>query len=371
MKETVELALAEDVAVSQDGQPEAPAIELKRRGWLREGDKERGFLYLNAKGQPIRSAAHLERISRLRIPPAWRDVRISPSFHTDLQATGFDDAGRKQYIYHPDYVARQAARKFDRLGLFASRLPRMRELTSEDLDASTDLTRPRVMATMVRLINEAYFRVGSEEYEKRHRTYGITTLHKRHVRLEHGAMIFDYRGKKGVRQRQVVIDDQLYAIVERLLTLPGRRVFQHFDEYGELRPASGHELNAYIRQVMSPGLSAKDFRTWGGTLLAAEKLAELGPARSERQAKKNAVEAVKYVAERLGNTPAVARSSYISPVVFDHYMEGKTLEGYARRAERTIRAKQLDYEPEELALVRLLGLRVPLHPSGDPAELAS
>ncbi len=349
-------------AEHEPGQEQSPAQEIRRRGWRREGTKEEGFSYVNAKGQPIRSPAHLERIDGLAIPPAWTDVRISPSFRTDLQATGYDDAGRKQYIYHPEFVARQAARKFERLAVFARALPRMREQTTEDLESSDEPLQPRIMATLVRLINEYYFRVGTEEYEKRHRTYGITTLLKRHVSIQDDRIRFTYTGKKGIRQSHVVVDEQLLEIVIGLMDLPGKRVFQYYDQEGVLRTANGHMLNAYIRRVMAPGLSAKDFRTWGGTLLAATELADRGPAKSERQAKKNIVEAVKLVAEKLGNTPAVARSSYISPVVFERYLEGKTLEGYVKRAENTIRASQLDYEPEELALVRMLGLKVPLLP---------
>lgn len=349
-----------DAQELKDGLGAAPAEEMKRRGWRRVGDPERGFRYENARGEPIRSSPHIERIESLRIPPAWTDVRISPGFRSDLQATGFDAAGRKQYLYHPEYAARQAERKFARLGAFASSLPRMRKLTSAHLGEGVDPEERRVMATLVRLINEAYFRVGTEEYAKKHRTYGITTLRKSHVRLRAGAVTFTYTGKKGVRQSHVVTDEQLYGILEALMRLRGSRVFQYFDENGELRAANGHELNAYIRRVMAPGISAKDFRTWAGTLLAAETLADAGPAPNERRAKKNVTEAVKRVAEKLGNTPAVARSAYISPIVFERYMEGKTLEGYMRRAERTIRSRQLEYEAEELALVRLLGLRVPL-----------
>ncbi len=331
------------------------------RGWRREGDKDHGFRYLDSKGREIRSAGTLERIESLRIPPAWTDVHIAASPDANLQAIGFDSAGRKQYIYHPDYVARQAERKFRRLGLFARHLPRMRELTSEHLEASSDPVETRVMATLVRLINEAYFRAGSEEYARKHRSYGITTLLKRHVRLvEDGTMVFRFEGKSGIRQRRVVTDEELFVVMESLMPIPGRRVFQYYDDQGRLHVASGHALNAYIREVMSPGLSSKDFRTWAGTLLAAETLAELGPARSQREMKANVVRTVKRVAEELGNTPAVARSSYISPAVFERYEEGRTLEDYVRRSEKTIRARQLDYEPEELALVRLLGLRIQL-----------
>ncbi|MDQ3854941.1 MAG: DNA topoisomerase IB [Chloroflexota bacterium] len=335
---------------------EARIHEVRHRGWRREGTKETGFRYVNARGAPVRSAAHLRRIQSLAIPPAWTDVRISPSFHSDLQATGFDSAGRKQYIYHPEFVARQADRKFRRLKRFFLALPQMRQLTTQHLQMDIRPVELRVMATLLRLINEAYFRVGSETYAKRHRTYGITTLLKQHVRIKDGQLLFSYVGKRGIRQRHVITDEELLESVQQLLALPGRRVFQYYDETGELRAVNGHQVNAYIRQVMGPGLSAKDFRTWAGTLIAAEMLADIGPAEHERQAKRNIARAVREVAEKLGNTPTVARTSYISPVVFERYMEGKTLEGYVRRAERTIRARQLDYEPEELALVRLLGL---------------
>lgn len=331
-------------------------------GWKRVGDEECGFTYLNARGTQIESERQLARIQSLVIPPAWTDVQIAPDAHADLQATGVDGAGRKQYIYHPDHVARQAERKFKRLRQFAETLPDMRERTSEDLASANELSEFPVLATMVRLINEAYFRAGSEEYTRRYRSYGITTLLKRHVHLlEDETLLFEYRGKSGVRQRQVVADEDLFAVVVSLMELPGRRLFQYYDDHGEVHAPNGHRLNQYIRQLMGPGISAKDFRTWAGTLIAAESLAELGPATSKRQTDKNIVAAIKRVAEELGNTPAVARASYVSPGVIERYREGKTLDDYVRRSVKTIRARQLDYEPEELALVRLLGLRVLLN----------
>ncbi|HLI52326.1 MAG TPA: hypothetical protein VKU87_11040 [Thermomicrobiaceae bacterium] len=335
-----------------------------RVGWTRAGDPEHGFTYHNSRGAPITNERKLSRIKELAIPPAWSDVHISASAEADLQATGIDAAGRKQYIYHPDFVARQAERKYQRLRQFAQHLPELRARTSEDLASTNEPTELRVLATMVRLINEAYFRAGSEEYTRRYRSYGITTLLKRHVHLlEDETLLFQYRGKSGVRQRQVVTDGDLFAVVKSLMEISGRRLFQYYDDRGEVHPATGRLLNQYIRQLMGPGISAKDFRTWAGTLLAAETLAELGPPESERQAEKNIVAAIKRVAEELGNTPAVARASYVSPSVIERYREGKTLDDYVRRSVKTIRASQLDYEPEELALMRLLGLRLPLgHP---------
>ena len=359
-------AKGELTAVSASKDPRAVAVveldvpaaepDSGGSGWRRNGDKDGGFQYSNARGEPIRGKSHLARIERLAIPPAWTDVRISTTAGADLQATGYDAAGRKQYVYHPDFVARQAERKFKRMRRFFDALPTMRDTTSRHLGAETRPVELRVMATLVRLINECYFRVGSEEYTRRHLTYGVTTLLKSHVRMDDGTLIFSYKGKKGVRQRHVIADEKLLAIVRQLMELPGKRVFQYYDEHDELRAANGHDLNAYIRATMGKGLSAKDFRTWAGTLPAAQILSEIGPAETETQAKRNVVETVKQVAEQLGNTPAVARATYISPVLFEKYMEGKTLEGYTRRAERSIKAQQLDHVPEELALVRLLGL---------------
>ncbi|MEW5790831.1 MAG: DNA topoisomerase IB [Pseudomonadota bacterium] len=324
------------------------------RGWYRRGNPRTGFWYENAKGQAIRSPAHLKRIEQLHIPPGWRDVRISPSHTANLQATGFDAKGRKQYIYHPDFVARQARKKFERLATFAHALPRMREVTNAHLHLE-GLPKEKVLAAVVRLINETYFRVGSQRYAKHHRTFGATSLRKRHCRIEGRRIIFTFRGKRAVVHRRIVTDEVLICVVTDLLQLPGKQLFQYQTEDGTVQSVSERMLNAYLKEVLHPACSAKDFRTFGGSLLAAQILAELGPPESARDAKKKLTTCVRRVAERLGNTPAVTRSSYIHPVVFELFEQGKTLNDVQKvRRYRRVISRQSGHTPEEAAFLQLL-----------------
>ncbi|MEJ7653679.1 MAG: hypothetical protein WKH64_10235 [Chloroflexia bacterium] len=252
------------------------------RGWRRNGDKVGGFQYSNARGEPIRGKSHLARIERLAIPPAWTDVRISTTAGADLQATGYDAAGRKQYVYHPDFVARQAERKFKRMRRFFDALPTMRETTSRHLGAETRPVELRVMATLVRLINECYFRSARK-----------STSAAPDVRSDNAAEVARPNGRRYIElqlQRQKGVDSatssrtsDLLTIVRQLMDLPGKRVFQYYDEHDELRAANGHDLNAYIRATMGKGLSAKDFRTWAGTLLAAQSCRSSARRRRKRK----------------------------------------------------------------------------------------
>ena len=326
--------------------------------WRRLGTPERGFRYENRAGRPISGRNQLVRIERLVIPPAWSDVEIASDATADLQATGLDAAGRRQYLYHPRTVEERRHAKFRRQRGFGARLPTVREQTNRDMGGA-EPTREVVVATVVRLIDDAYFRVGSERYAEQNRTFGITTLGKRHLAVDGDALSFSYRGKSSLDHRIVLVVPELVEMVERLLELPGRRLFQYLDEGGTVRPVYARDVNAYIKAAMGGRYSAKDFRTWGGSVVAAEVLAELGPARSERQARRNVVAAVKEVAETLGNTPAIARESYVNPAVFDWYGEGVTIEDYQRRAERRVRRERLAYDPNELALLSLLRRRRP------------
>ncbi len=324
--------------------------------WRRLGTPERGFRYENRAGRPIGGRSQLARIERLVIPPAWTDVEIASDASADLQATGVDAAGRRQYLYHPRTVEERRRAKFRRQRGFGERLPSVRERSDHDLDADAP-TREVVVATVVRLIDDAYFRVGSERYAEQNRTFGITTLGKRHLALDGDMLAFSYRGKASLDQRVVLVAPEIAEIMGRILELPGRRLFQYLDEAGEVRPVYARDVNAYIKAAMGRRYSAKDFRTWGGTVVAAEVLADLGPAQSARQAKRNVVAAVKEVAATLGNTPAIARESYINPAVFDWYDEGVTIEDYQGRAERRVRRARLAYDPAELALLSLLRRR--------------
>ena len=242
-------------------------------GWRREGSKRR-FRYLDAAGRPITDEAKLERISALAIPPAWKDVWIAPTARSKLQATGVDAAGRKQYLYHPEFRARQEQAKYDKLIRFAERLPQLREAMAEHMELE-GLPPERVAAIAVRLINLGWFRVGTDRYAKASRTFGITTLAKRHVTVRGSRISFKYRGKHQVMIRSAIVDPELAAAMRELLAVPGARVFQ-FEADGRFCNLESRRLNDYIREYMGEEFTAKDFRTWGGTLTAALELAEKG-----------------------------------------------------------------------------------------------
>jgi DNA topoisomerase I len=334
-------------------------IEIVERGarsrwWRRLGSKARGFRYEDARGRALRDAEAVARISSLVIPPAWKQVRISPSPRGRLQAVGVDTSGRVQYIYHPQFAARQQRRKYEKIERFGESLPALRRRTNEDIQGK-ELTRERVLAVVVRLINDLYFRVGSEKSVEHYRTYGVTTLRNRHLEIKRGGLLlFNFVGKHHVRHRVLHVDEELAGLMQDIKRIGGSRLFNYLDEQGRARPVKPKDVNDYIKAATSPEFSAKDFRTWGGTLLAAVELAEIGPAEDERQARKNLVRAVERVAERLGNTPTVCRGCYIHPKVLDNYMKGITLEQFRRRVERNIKRIQPEYEVEEIALLKML-----------------
>lgn len=298
----------------------------------REGEKPDEFRYFWPDGTEYMDPGGLVRIASLAVPPAYADVYVSPDPDAELQAFGRDAAGRLQYRYHPDFMQAGALKKWQRLARFAEALPLLRDVTGADL-RSPGLPRRKVLAVMTRLLHVAHFRVGSDAYARAHQTHGLSTLKQKHVRVEGGTITFDFRGKHAIEQHRVVRDRTLAANIERLLELPGPWLFQGVDGGVRTRVRSP-DLNAYLREVIGP-FTAKDFRTWGGTLVAAEFLAEAGAPESERQARKTLVECVKFVADDLGNTPAVTRGSYICPVIFDRYQAGKVLDDYEPRAGRS------------------------------------
>jgi DNA topoisomerase IB len=325
-------------------------------GWTRRGRKG-GFRYYDHRGRTISDPAALERIGKLAIPPAWRDVWISPRPAAKLQATGYDNAGRKQYLYHPDYRASQEQAKYDKLIRFAERLPALRSAMAEHLDGG-ELDRERVSAIALRLINLGWFRVGGERYARESGTYGITTLTRRHVEVRGGRIRIAFRGKHSVQVRTELVDGELAAALKDLLGLPGgARVFR-FRNAGALHNLTSARLNEYVKAHMGDEFTAKDFRTWGGTLLAAIAFAERARRRGFPETKtdeKRSVSAVmRRVAQQLGNTPAVCRASYVSPAVIDQYLEARTIEDFRPRHLRVVGARQLDLDPEEQALLSLL-----------------
>lgn len=322
--------------------------------WRREGSAESGFQYLQPDGTPIEDEEALERIRTLAIPPAWREVRIAPAAGSKIQAFGYDAAGRKQYIYHESFLRRNARRKFRKLLPFAHALPQLRERTSEHLQQS-GLGRERVLATVVRLMVRAFFRVGSERYAVQNRTFGITTLRKSHLTIEGNDLVFAYRGKSSIDQRRVVAATPLVEIIRELLELPGERLFRYVDEDGTVRDVTAQEVNRYLKEILGEKYTSKDIRTWGGTVRAATILADLGPAKTKREAEKNVVLTCKLVASELGNTPAVCRSAYIHPAVIEGYLKGRTIDKVMRKAPREVEAAtRIDYYPEEAALMRFL-----------------
>jgi DNA topoisomerase I len=326
-------------------------------GWTRKGRKG-AFRYYDQSGRQITDAAKIERIEQLAIPPAWRDVCISPRPGAKLQATGVDKAGRKQYLYHPDFRAAQEQAKYDKLVRFADQLPPLRAALAADLDQD-ELDRDRVAAIALRLINLGWFRVGNERYAKESRTYGITTLTRRHVTVRGNRITLGFRGKHNVQVRTTLVDDELAAAMRELLALQkGGRVFRFRCEDGTLANLTSRHLNEYVKQHMGPDFSAKDFRTWGGTLLAAIGFAERakrhGFPETPTDAKRSVAAVMRGVAQQLGNTPAVCRASYVSPAVVDQYLDGRTIEDFRPRHLRVVGARQVALEPEEVALVSLL-----------------
>jgi DNA topoisomerase-1 len=281
-------------------------------------------------------------------------VRISPSPKTRLQAIAIDRAGRIQYRYSPGFTAKQADKKYGKLEEFGESLPAVRKITREHL-ADKGLTKPRMTALVVRIIDETYFRVGAERNARRYKTFGITTLRNRHIsRIEGDRLVIKFRGKRRIQHQREIVDSQLAKLIVECKQIPGSRLFAYLDDKGKARPIRPSDVNNYIKRYMGPQFSCKDFRTWGGTLCAARVLSEMGPAESERDVKHNILVATRAVAELLGNTPAVCRGSYIHPIVFDCYRLGKTIGDYARKSKTYGRRHPDDYSPAEVALLRLM-----------------
>ena len=350
-------ATPEGAPARAEPKPAAGALTLGGRSrWLvRRGSKSRGFWYEDARGRRVSDEAALGRIRSLAVPPAWREVRVAPGARSRLQAIGVDGAGRVQRVYHPAFAARCQQLKYEKIVRFGEQLGRLRQRTNEDI-AREGLPKERVLAVVVRLINDLYFRVGSEESVARYRTYGVTTLRNRHLEIRpRGRLVFQFTGKHHVEQRRILVDEELAALVGDIQSLRGRRLFQYYDEEQKRpRPVTPRDVNDYIKSATSTEFSAKDFRTWGGTLLAAVAQDETGPAADAREAKRNIVRAVRVVAEHLGNTLAVCRASYVHPAVFDSYCRGLTLEEFRPRRERRVAGREPDYLPEERALLKLL-----------------
>ena len=332
------------------------SIETGKRGkwWQRRGSKSRGFKYFDKDGREIVDEQHLARIKSLIIPPAWKYVRISPSMSNNLQALGVDTNGRIQYLYNQKFRQKQEKKKFQKIEKFGEHLPKLRKITNEHLSLE-GFPREKVLAVMMRLINSLYIRVGTEKSVKQYKTYGITTLQNRHLTVERGGkLVFDFVGKHHVKHRKVLVDEELAGMLRDLKTIGGaRKLFNYLDENGKPHPIKPSDINNYLKTITAPEFSAKDFRTWGGTLLTAIELAEIGAAEDEKLARKNICKAVQRVAEQLGNTPTVCRASYIHPAVIKSYESGVTLTEFEKKKKRRIKRIEDEHEQEEIALMKL------------------
>jgi DNA topoisomerase I len=284
----------------------------------RQGD---AFTYLTPDGEPVRAENVLRRIRSLAIPPAWTDVWICADPEGHLQATGRDARGRKQYRYHPRWRTVRDAAKFDRLLAFGEALPYIRQRTEADL-RRPGMPREKVLAAVVRLLQQSRIRIGNEEYRKENGSFGLTTLRRRHADVEGSAIRFQFRGKSGKSHTVSLSDRRLAGIIKRCQDLPGQELFRYLDEDGEPRRIESDDVNAYLREIAGDDFTAKDFRTWAGTILAARFLRECEPCSESMDGRKEIVRTIARVAEALGNTPAVCRKCYVHPVVLAAYSSG-------------------------------------------------
>jgi DNA topoisomerase-1 len=326
-------------------------------GIRREPKHGGGFRYVGIDGHAIRRAAQIQRIAHVAVPPAWTDVWICPVPNGHIQATGRDARGRKQYRYHERWREARDATKYERIISFGEALPRIRKRVDADLRGS-DLSRERVLASVVRLLDSTYIRVGNEEYARDNRSFGLTTMRDRHVEVEGSKLRFQFRGKSGKQHTVDITDRRVARVVSRLQDLPGQQLFQWQDDDGEIHGVESDDVNAYIRDAAGDDFTAKDFRTWGGTVLAAWALQELGKYASETQAKRHVVEAVESVARHLGNTPAVCRRCYVHPEVISAHLDGALLANLGRRAEETLAGSIDDLNSREAAVLAFLRRRI-------------
>jgi DNA topoisomerase I len=320
----------------------------------------RGFEYLDPEGERVTDREVLARIQELVIPPAWRDVWICPYPGGHIQATGTDDRGRRQYLYHPRWRERQDQKKFDDMVGFARALPALRDHLARDLN-SDDLDREHVLACAVRLLDRGFFRIGSEDYAATNDSYGLATMRKHHASVNGDTLVFDYPSKSGKRRVQAIVDPQIAATISRLKRRRGGGdellAYKHARRWVDVR---SQDINDYLKEVTGLDVSAKDFRTWGATVMAAVALAVAGPAAGTKTGRKRAIaRAVKEVARHLGNTPAVARASYIDPRVFDRYRDGIVIAVHDLEPDPHGTAIQGEVEEAVLDLVTGNGRRAP------------
>lgn len=316
------LAEAADLVYVSDSEP---GFQRRRAG--------RGFTYIDPKGKVVRDPELRQRFTALAIPPAWREVWLCANPDGHLLVTGRDEAGRKQYIYHPRWTTMRNQAKYDRLCLFGDVLPQLRNQVQADLRKRA-LTCEKVTALVVNLLEETLIRVGNEEYARQNESYGLTTLQDDHVAVNGSEVIFEFRGKSGKDHEIAITDRRLARLVQACQELPGQHLFQYMDEADNPCTLTSTQVNEYLRTITGCDFTAKDFRTWGGTVAAAHLFHQIGPAATPKEAEHNIVQVIKGVAEKLGNTPAVCRQHYVHPAILETYVDGRLSQIYADTVKR-------------------------------------
>ena len=339
----------------------ARAAGLRYVGDHQAGIERRGkpgkFHYVDADGQRLKDEDALERIRKLAIPPAWTDVWICTRANGHVQATGRDARGRKQYRYHARWRQVRDEAKYERMLSFGRALPAIRQAVDAGMKLP-GMPREKVLATIVHLLELTMMRIGNEEYARTNKSFGLTTLRTRHVKVAGSGVEFHFRGKSGVHHDIKLSDRRLARVLQTIRDLPGQELFQYLDEDGQRHGVDSGDVNDYLRDITGEDYTAKDFRTWSGTLLAALALEEFEKVDSEAQAKKNIVQAIESVARKLGNTPSICRKCYVHPAVLDSYLDGSLLEGMKARALQQMKEDLHALAPEEAAVLALLQRRL-------------
>lgn len=346
LEEAIDIARANQLRYVNDSMP---GIRRSRRG--------KGFAYHDADDALIRDEAVLARLKSLAIPPAWQDVWISPHANGHIQATGRDARGRKQYRYHARWRLVRDDAKYLRMISFARALPGIRRVVEKDLKRP-GLHRQKVLAAVVHLLQTTFMRVGNDEYAKQNQSFGLTTLRHRHVRVDGSDVLFRFRGKSGVQHDIKLHDPYVARIIRKMRELPGQELFQYVDDDGQRHCIDSGDVNAYLREAAGEDFSAKDFRTWAGTVLATLALQAFERVDSQAQAKQNVVRAIENVARRLGNTPSICRKCYVHPAVIESYLDGSFAERLEERVQTELVEELQDLSPEEAAVLALLQQRL-------------
>jgi DNA topoisomerase-1 len=354
-KKIDEIEIAPDpVAVAEDAglryvSDESPGYTRKAKG--------DDFEYFDTEGKKIRDETRVLRIKRLAIPPAYKDVWICPTPNGHIQATARDARGRKQYRYHARWREVRDENKYERMLVFGKALPKIRRRVKRDMKRR-GLPREKVLATVVQLLERTFIRIGNEEYAKENKSFGLTTMRNHHVDVTATKLKFRFRGKSGKQHEVDVTDRRLANIIRQLQDLPGQDVFQYVDDEGEVRDVNSQNVNDYLREITGEEFTAKDFRTWAGTVLAAMALNVQEGFENKSQAKKNIKDAISAVAKILGNTPAVCRKCYIHPAVLESYLDGAMIEGLKEKTEETLEGKLDNLLAEEAAVLAFLQTRL-------------